>query len=296
MTAPHLPTPATATELSEAKGIDEIVHNAEGYGVATDVAASAARFLTQRESVFVGMSAKMAGGKDSTAQPVLGLIGVRHAEQHSFAFALKDELDRIFADIRYWAEHMPSTGLSMSQDARWSLAGFLSANHDIPVEQAFTFFTDKVAANVLSDPTVHSRVRTPEVRFALQMLGTDVRRAQDDLYWVKRTVRPAAAQLALGKSVYFTDDRFPNEVDSVRDLSGLAVRLDVTRETQLERLRTRDGLDVSDEALNHISETALDDYPHFDVRVSNDGTPDQTLAAIRDRLRDLGLLRELAAV
>lgn len=274
--------------------VDAIVDAALSYDVAPDVAVNAARHLAGDHVVFVGMSAKMGGGKDSTAPPVLALLGARTAVQHSFAFALKNELDALFSDIRYWASQVPRPGpAGLSDDGRWSLSGFLAGRHDIPVEQVFTFFSGAVATEVLANPDVHSRTRTTAVRAALQALGTDVRRAQDDLYWVKRTVAPAVALLAAGQSVFFTDDRFPNEVDSVRLLSGLTVRLDVTRQTQLDRLSARDGaIPVTEEALNHLSETALDDYPHFDVRVSNDGTPTQTLQEIRSRVRDLGLLRE----
>lgn len=293
LSAPTTSTSTTDLDPFRTLTLDEIVESARGYGSHPDIAAQAAAHLTSGRITFTGLSGKLSSGKDSTAPTVLRLRGVSAATQNSFAQSLKDELDLIFASIRFWGERRAVEARALSDGERWDLAVKLGQAHDFPAQQAFDFFTGPVATEVLTDPSVHARLRTDAVRFALQRLGTDVRRAQDDLYWVKRTIQPTVEVLASGESVYFTDDRFPNEVDSVRALSGLAVRLDVTPQTQRERLFARDGLEANTDALTHISETALDDYPFFDVRLSNDGTPEQTEAALRARLGELGLLREL---
>lgn len=277
--------------------VDRITAAARRYGAPADVAEAAARNLVSGTAQLHGVSGKMGSGKNTIAPVILELCGVRDAVEHSFAFPLKNQLENFISDVRFWAEHI--SGLdprNMSDGARDSLARFLAEQHDFPVAQAREFFTGDFATEVLTDPTVTSRTRTHAMRKALQNLGTDVRRAQDDLYWVKLAVVPMVEVLAAGRSVFYTDSRFPNEMDSVRELGGLASRLDVTEETQRIRLHDRDGLTVTEEALRHTSETALDDYPHFDVRVPNDGRLEDTIVAIMERLRQLGRLHDAAPV
>ena len=57
-----------------------------------------------------------------------------------------------------------------------------------------------------------------------------------------------------------TDVRFPNEAEAIRDRQGILIRIngDPTGERSLSK---RD--------LNHLSETALDSYQHFDFIVDN---------------------------
>ena len=54
-----------------------------------------------------------------------------------------------------------------------------------------------------------------------------------------------------------TDVRFPNEAEAILRRNGILVRIDGTRLTDSKR------------NLNHISETALDDWPHWNHRFDN---------------------------
>lgn len=227
----------------------------------------------------VGLSGKLASGKDTVAPLVMDMLGARRREHMSFATVLKDEGDAILASIRSWAG-LQCVSAPLLPVQRVDLGRYLATTHQIPFEKAVEFFAGDVADAAIGDVGLHARARTPVTRAFLQKLGTDVRRAQDDLYWVKRTVGPAAAAMATGTSVFFTDVRFPNEADAVRALGGTLIRLDVTEQTQRERLRARDGLELDVAAGAHPSETALDDYAGFDVRVSNDGPLEETLASI----------------
>lgn len=86
------------------------------------------------------------------------------------------------------------------------------------------------------------------VREILQYWGTDVRRAEDPNYWVKKL----AAAIPAGKSVVIDDIRFHTEAEFVLGLGGKLFRLDLYPEYQPPAVGSE-----------HTSETELDDYPGF---------------------------------
>jgi hypothetical protein len=68
-----------------------------------------------------------------------------------------------------------------------------------------------------------AKVRFPEVRRFLQVLGTEGgREVLGDTVWVDAAVRKAQA---IGSPCVFTDVRFPNEADAVRANGGVVVRI-----------------------------------------------------------------------
>lgn len=93
------------------------------------------------------------------------------------------------------------------------------------------------------------------IRGLLQRLGTEAgRRILGEDIWVDTIM----STLNLGKKYVFTDMRFPNEYDAVKQAGGNVVRIE------------RPGI----EAINpHISETALDGFA-FETYVTNGGTLD----------------------
>ena len=89
----------------------------------------------------------------------------------------------------------------------------------------------------------------------LQIWGTEYRRAQDPAYWIRR----CREKILNTEGLVFIDDvRFPDEVEMVKDLGGVVVRID--------RYRAH-GTATPD----HPSETALDDYKGFDTIILNGG-------------------------
>lgn len=269
--------PVTTTDLSLGERVAHAVATYNLPEATTRLALSAA---AARDVHLVGLSGKLASGKDTVAPLVMRMLGAQPVEHQSFATPLKDQGDQILATIREYA-HLTRATTPLLLGQRVDLAQYLATMHSLPFEQAMDFFaTGELCDAVIDDPDLCSRSRTPVVRAFLQHLGTDVRRVQDDLYWVKRATAPAVTAMAAGTSVYFTDTRFPNEADAVRALGGIVIRLDVTEDTQRERLFARDGIDLDPAATSHSSETALDDYDRFDARVSNDGSLEETLAAI----------------
>ena len=100
---------------------------------------------------------------------------------------------------------------------------------------------------------VVSGVETMTVRQILQYWGTDVRRAQDQGYWVK----DLAAAIPDGKNVIVDDIRFASEVYFIHSLGGLVIRINPYHGYQPPEL----GGD-------HVSETELDDFQDFDLTYS----------------------------
>jgi hypothetical protein len=94
----------------------------------------------------------------------------------------------------------------------------------------------------------------PEIRGLLQRLGTDCgRELISQNIWVDATLlgRP------LNQDIAITDVRFPNEVEVIKKLGGIVVRLE------------KSGVGPVND---HPSETALDNYKDFDFIIFNDGT------------------------
>jgi hypothetical protein len=235
-------------------------------GCTADETTAACDALTSGAAVGLAASGKLASGKDTIAPAVLARLGVASTEHLFFARPLKTEFDMVLSVIRDSATDREAVGvlvdtLDMPQTGAVELVGIVG--HSARADLALTAYH-----------------RTAEVRTGLQYLGTDVRRAQDPDWWVKRSLGEAVRALAAQRSVLYTDCRFPNEVGGARRIGCLTVRLDISAETQAQRLAARDGLRPDPEALRHPSETVLDDYERFDVRVSNDGDIEATVAEV----------------
>lgn len=102
-----------------------------------------------------------------------------------------------------------------------------------------------------------AKVRYAEVRAFLQRLGTDAGRAVlgDDI-WVRTAVANARALLTDHEGVAFTDVRFQNEADAVREMGGVVVRVE------------RPGVGAVND---HVSERFAAEG-EVDATVLNDGT------------------------
>lgn len=136
--------------------------------------------------------------------------------------------------------------------------------------------------------------RTDLMRYVLQTWGTEVRRSKDPEHWVRIARDAIGSRLSAGASVVVTDARFPNELDMVKSLGGMVVRLEVDDGTQAERIFRRDGTVVTDEMRRHPSETAADHWTGFDVivdAVHNAGMAQEDVARlVVDSLRAQGAL------
>lgn len=143
--------------------------------------------------------------------------------------------------------------------------GWFQGSFAEPLKEALYVLDPIVEARGSSDGMLYARVRDvvnvydwdkakklcPEIRTLLQRMGTEVGRGLfGENFWVEQAM----------KKIYpytvFTDVRFPNEAEAVREAGGLVIRIN------------RDGTGPVND---HPSETALDDY-RFDAYIRNDGS------------------------
>lgn len=102
-------------------------------------------------------------------------------------------------------------------------------------------------------------------RELLQTLGTDViRKNIDDKFFIKRLCEDIKVYSYYFDIITISDARFPDEIDTPKNLFDNVVTIKVVR----------DGFEspLSSEERRHLTETALDDYDDFDYIIRNDGT------------------------
>lgn len=106
-----------------------------------------------------------------------------------------------------------------------------------------------------------------DYREELQKYGVACREQYGADYWVLRLLE-YVTQLELSH-VVIADVRFPNEIDTTADWwyckDVMRVRLVIPQNLQCMRYRALYGVDLSEERMQHISETALDDKWDWDI-------------------------------
>lgn len=206
-------------------------------------------------TVIIGISGKIGSGKDYLAgKLVKHLKGLNHTTDHtSFATPLKAELNQVIAHIR---ENKGSTDEE--------IADIINRDMDMGYENAYDL-VQLLREEVTGDVELTAYSRTLKIRTGLQDLGTKIRRAQNPNYWTEKFLETVEASTA--DYMFVSDARFPNEMNTVVDNHGVALRLNISPEILEERRHNRDGVVYTEEQINHISETALDDYDRFDIYV-----------------------------
>lgn len=89
-------------------------------------------------------------------------------------------------------------------------------------------------------------------RHELQFFGQAMRRIDPNI-WVRYADERARMLLERGHNVVVTDVRQPNEVDHIKRLGGVLVRVNVSDQVRLERLKQR-GDNVTVKELEHETE------------------------------------------
>jgi hypothetical protein len=213
----------------------------------------------------LAISGKKGSGKDTFTAALADELS-QPFTIYAFAYALKAQAQDIFDIIGYlvardYTEDMIVNDLIQNYTL-WNIPFITKNMHEL---------VQGITADLKQGITPDSYKRSPGAWRGLQLLGTDIRRRQDDNYWVKLTVSHIINQLAQGTSVYISDVRFPNEISSLEYFDAPTIRMHVTPEVQKQRLLGRDGTMPSEEALMHPSEVSLDDYG-FEVIVDNNGS------------------------
>ena len=243
--------------------LDQFITTGHWTGASEEIVMAAATSNQPR----IVVSGRLAGGKDTVAEAVMARLGCHDAVRVSFATALRREVDELIDAVRL---HGPENARAVVAETSGVATARVARSADL------------ICAALAADPTVHSYLRTKEIRLLLQEWGTDVRRAGDDEYWVKQAMREVVTHLAANRPVYVTDARFVNEVEAAKQLGFLAVRLEVALPIRAARLKARDGLDIDPLAENHPSEQQLENYQEFDLWVDNSGPLDHAVSAVRD--------------
>lgn len=208
------------------------------------------------KQVVVGISGKIGSGKNYLADKLVNVLAERGytTSEGSFAHALKNELSQIMDFYRHRLDDNDAAELA-------------SKKFNIPLPQ-MEHLLNCIKDDLLDespDEPLHGYSRTEGIRRALQFLGTEIRRSVNPNYWVDlfhESLQPT-------DFIFVTDARFPNEADSVLEHGGVMLRLNPSPEVIAQRIANRDGLKYTKEALNHSSETALDDYTRFTVVIGD---------------------------
>lgn len=261
----------------------EFIAAAETYDVPATTAAAAWRNLASGQAAGVAFSGKLASGKDTVAPLLLARLGVTDPAWVGFSHPLKQEITELIGVIR-------SAAFVIRRKGAPSAAELITERFEVDADSARTvteLLWDEMRRDA-EDNANSARLtgwsRTEAIRAVLQFWGTEVRRAADPLFWVRKAACQVYNMLADGRHVQITDLRFMNEAVAANNAGLVTVRVDVTPETQRNRLRTRDALHVTAGAAAHPSETELDSFDRFTVRVSNDGPLDETVETVYRRL------------
>ena len=120
--------------------------------------------------------------------------------------------------------------------------------------------------------------KTIKDRKLLQVIGTDVGRNEDQNIWVNRLLQDLTIVdktkkiLNITEQPFCIDDcRFCGEHKALKSQGWLGIYLDVSDATRLKRLQLRDNT-VQIETLNHVTETALDEFKHELISIDANGT------------------------
>lgn len=212
----------------------------------------------------VAIYGKQGSGKDYLADRIKTEFNKTRTVyvQLSFAGPLRDELNTI---VKAYIKEPDLNKLSAQFDTpRYTLDALF---HDILKDEDLSQFD--------------AYVKTPTTRTALQFWGTDIRRNQDDHYWLTKLKEDIDKQINDDKRILITDCRFDNEFELLHNLGAKFIYRNVPKETRIKRLEERDGFKPSKEQLNHASEKDITNkYPDRTIVLS--GTTDINAYTIKD--------------
>lgn len=202
--------------------------------------------------LILGLGNKARHGKDSFAKAIDSHYAIQAAaagrhglmnykpivvQHHAFA-------DALYKEVNQW--------LATAEGTLWRNGVHRPTGHFVQEAVAIPDW-------VQPDPNPEASSRAPLGKHAklLQWWGTEYRRNQDQMYWVKQWkagINPKA------NIVLSTDMRFSNEAEAIKQVGGFTINV--------SRLNA-DGTPFVDPSRdkNHVSETQLDGY-NFDFRIS----------------------------
>ena len=212
----------------------------------------------------ISFSGGMAAGKDTFGKEYEKLCKENSfkVEHLSFAEPLKDELNSLIRSVRE------------NNNVRDIAKAFNTNCIDIMMLRAMILKEDYL------HPNFTSRDRTPNVRKMLQFWGTNVRRKQNDNYWVNIVKKQIEDNLKNNVYSFITDARFVNELEMLNKVGCKTILLKAPLELRLQRLYDRDKIYVSQESLNHPSETECFLYKNYSYEIDTTKEDEKSLSRI----------------
>lgn len=197
----------------------------------------------------ISFSGRKGYGKDFWAEYIVKTY--TNVKKVAFADALRDEVDKILELIE-------------NHKSIEEIAKDIKATPK-EIEEFISIYN----TSNIKYPELNSHSRTKVMLLLLQVWGTNVRRnnyGKD--YWIKKLYNDViSVGNQQGISFVISDARFPNEVDFVHKMKGLAINIIISDEEQMRRLKSRDGFVPDILQLSHISETGLNGYSNFDLTI-----------------------------
>lgn len=195
----------------------------------------------------ISFSGRKGYGKDFWSEYIVKTY--TNVKKIAFADVLRDEVDKILELIE-------------NQKSIEEIANDIKATPK-EIEEFISIYN----TSDIKYPKLNSRSRTNVMLKLLQKWGTEVRRNNYDKgYWINKLYNEVISiGNKQGITFVISDARFPNEVDFVHKMKGLAINIIISDEEQMRRLKARDGFVPDVTQLSHISETGLDNYSNFDL-------------------------------
>lgn len=204
------------------------------------------------EPLRLAFSGPSGSGKDSMARAVYALAGVTPAR---LTFG-----EHVIAEVRTLLKII-SSDADGADDV--SVAERVSERMLVDAATARSAVEKCIGAQTSDDPNPMPS------RSLLQWWGTDVRRREDPLYWL-RLMSSRVDELAAGDAAFVTDCRYPEELALLRAAGFRTVRIRVPEQLRRRRVLERDGF-VDPATDRHATETSIGPDIAHDVTVDNTG-------------------------
>lgn len=198
----------------------------------------------------IALSGKMGSGKDTIANIIDEILREYGKKTQKIAFAdeLKNEVDSIINSIQN--KNTNEFLISLSPE---DLSYIKSLVNNL--EKGYSFKTHK---------------KNEYSRKLLQFWGTDIRRKQNNNYWIEKLNDKIKEASSNNMISIVTDVRFPNEAKSIKN--GVLFYINVSDEVRLKRLIKRDNVLPNSDCFKHKSEPEIKDFEDIDLIINNNET------------------------
>jgi hypothetical protein len=212
--------------------------------------------------MIIGFAGKAASGKTTAAKHLQAILGDK-IQVLPMASVLRREVEAFLRQVGATDKVALLYGDQQDKLIHFEIDE-QSARLQCPAWDSF------VAEN--RDIQQHPGMTTLSVRRILQWWGTEYRRAQDPDYWTKAWEAALAELKDRSVHILVDDVRFHNEVEAVQRNGGGLIRV------------VRPGFNGAND---HSSENSLDDFSGWNMILLNDGSLEQFLGQVEDKVLTL---------